>query len=600
MSKKRINLLCQSLESLLSFQKGGVDNTKPRWWVTEFQFIFSSVVMQKLSKIANEQSTVIATLSKNIEKNRYVDVLPSDKYRVALNTDSDYINASYISNIFPGDERTYIATQAPLRTTIEDFWHMIWECETNVLVMATRLIEKGLSKCEQYWPSSIGEKWYLNHFCLYLEEEVDINSAPVIRRTICMQHTFNDGHVEERKVLQFQYYGWPDHGVPSCEDSFFCLLNQLDKHIIGIGRTGVFCAIDILRRYLPCKDFQKKFDSIILQSGEKAVPDFLIETVSEVVLQLRKRRPGMTSSVESTQVQQSLKRKPIIWSNVAVGAALQLFEVTTLGQPFEVIKTQLAANRKDTMVTALKTIYSRGGILGFYQGLIPWAWIEASTKGGVLFLAQNEASSLFTSWGYSQPVADTVGGIFGGVAQAYTTMGFCTFMKTVEVTREKTGTGKEKSTLEVAKEVFRTKGIPGIYRGVTAVAVRQATNWGSRFGLARVTEMLFKGKDKDRKLSKWEELGASVVGGALACWNQPIEVIRIEMQSQLKAADRPEKLNIFTCAKYIYQKNGILGFYRGVIPRVGLGVYLTCVMVFGGDQVKEYFKTRRESNQRSM
>ncbi|KAK4528103.1 hypothetical protein GAYE_SCF51G6037 [Galdieria yellowstonensis] len=297
----------------------------------------------------------------------------------------------------------------------------------------------------------------------------------------------------------------------------------------------------------------------------------------------------------SLQVEQRPTRKPIVWSNIGVGAVLQLFEVTTLGQPFEVIKTQLAANRKDSMISALKTIYSRGGILGFYQGLIPWAWIEASTKGGVLFLAQNEASSFVASLGFSPTVSDTVGGIFGGVAQAYTTMGFCTFMKTVEVTRDKTGAGKNQSTLQVAKEVFQTKGISGIYRGVTAVAVRQATNWGSRFGLARVTETLFKGKDKERKLSKWEELGASVVGGALACWNQPIEVIRIEMQSQLKAADRPEKMNIFTCAKYIYQKNGILGFYRGVTPRIGLSVYLTCIMVFGGDQVKEMLRTRKES-----
>lgn len=28
----------------------------------------------------------------------------------------------------------------------------------------------------------------------------------------------------------------------------------------------------------------------------------------------------------------------------------------------------------------------------------------------------------------------------GGIAQAYSTMGFCTFMKTVEVTRQKSGT----------------------------------------------------------------------------------------------------------------------------------------------------------------
>jgi hypothetical protein len=67
-----------------------------------------------------------------------------------------------------------------------------------------------------------------------------------------------------------------------------------------------------------------------------------------------------------------------------------MFEVSTLGQPFEVLKTQLAANRGQSMAAALSTIYSRGGILGFFQGLIPWAWIEASTKGAVLLFTASE------------------------------------------------------------------------------------------------------------------------------------------------------------------------------------------------------------------
>lgn len=35
--------------------------------------------------------------------------------------------------------------------------------------------------------------------------------------------------------------------------------------------------------------------------------------------------------------------------------------------------------------------------------------------------------------------AGIIGGMSGGIAQAYSTMGFCTFMKTVEVTRHKSG-----------------------------------------------------------------------------------------------------------------------------------------------------------------
>lgn len=69
---------------------------------------------------------------------------------------------------------------------------------------------------------------------------------------------------------------------------------------------------------------------------------------------------------------------------------LNMFETSTLGQPFEVMKTQMAANRGQPMMDGLKAIYSRGGLFGFYQGLIPWAWIEASTKGAVLLFTASE------------------------------------------------------------------------------------------------------------------------------------------------------------------------------------------------------------------
>jgi hypothetical protein len=69
---------------------------------------------------------------------------------------------------------------------------------------------------------------------------------------------------------------------------------------------------------------------------------------------------------------------------------LNLFEVSTLGQPFEVVKTQLAANRGQSLAQALSTVYSRGGVFGFYQGLIPWAWIEGATKGAVLLFTASE------------------------------------------------------------------------------------------------------------------------------------------------------------------------------------------------------------------
>lgn len=261
-----------------------------------------------------------------------------------------------------------------------------------------------------------------------------------------------------------------------------------------------------------------------------------------------------------------------------------MFEVTTLGQPFENIKVMMAAHRTDNLRQACRRLYAARGISAFWQGLIPWAWIEAFTKGGVLLFSQHEIKKAVLALGCGSELSSALGGIGGGVCQAYTTMGVCCFMKTVEVTRSKGGPGPQKGTIAVAAEIIKRDGILSMYTGVNAVALRQATNWGSRFGFSRVIESFIRKRgEKDRELSKSERLASSVLGGMLACWNQPIEVIRVEMQR----ADRGHsEKSIASAARRILQTSGLRGFYRGVTPRVGLSAYLTSVMVFGGDEVR--------------
>ncbi|KAK7205908.1 mitochondrial DNA replication protein YHM2 [Myxozyma melibiosi] len=288
-----------------------------------------------------------------------------------------------------------------------------------------------------------------------------------------------------------------------------------------------------------------------------------------------------------------IEKKPIKWSNILLGAALNMFEVTTLGQPLEVTKTTMAANRGDTLPGAVRRVWSRGGVFGFYQGLIPWAWIEASTKGAVLLFVSTEVEYHARTFGFGNFMAGMSGGFMGGLAQAYLTVGFCTCMKTVEITRHKQAASgvKPPSTMSVFMDIYRREGIRGINKGVNAVAIRQCTNWASRFGLSRLSEVAIRrvtGKQDSTPLSAPEKILASVFGGGLSAWNQPIEVVRIEMQSKTEDPNRPKNLTVGKTLKYIYSQNGIKGLYRGVTPRIGLGVWQTVCMVGLGDIAKEF------------
>jgi len=94
------------------------------------------------AQLAEDFETACEALNKN--KNRYANVLPPERTRVKLKPtedNSDYINANYIGGA--EGPRTYIASQGPLRNTSNDFWRMMWEEKSDVVVMLTRLRENG-------------------------------------------------------------------------------------------------------------------------------------------------------------------------------------------------------------------------------------------------------------------------------------------------------------------------------------------------------------------------------------------------------------------------------------------------------------------------
>jgi hypothetical protein len=135
-------------------------------------------------------------------------------------------------------------------------------------------------------------------------------------------------------------------------------------------------------------------------------------------------------------------------------------------------------------------------------------------------------------------------------------------------------------------------------------------------GFARLAETMIlnvRGESEHEKLGAADKILASSIGGALATWNQPIEVVRVEvcsfyktrlygelthhkMQSMAKAtanANRPEKLTILNTLNFIYKENGIKGLYRGVTPRIALGIWQTICMVSFADYVKVWVKGRQ-------
>ncbi|TWW63153.1 Receptor-type tyrosine-protein phosphatase delta [Takifugu flavidus] len=115
---------------------------------------------QKTQRLANTKAHTSRFISANLPcnkfKNRLVNIMPYESTRVCLQPirgveGSDYINGSFIDGY--RQQKAYIATQGPLAETTEDFWRMLWEHNSTIVVMLTKLREMGREKCHQYWPA---------------------------------------------------------------------------------------------------------------------------------------------------------------------------------------------------------------------------------------------------------------------------------------------------------------------------------------------------------------------------------------------------------------------------------------------------------------
>ncbi|XP_013784438.1 receptor-type tyrosine-protein phosphatase mu-like, partial [Limulus polyphemus] len=193
-----------------------------------------------------------AKKAENVKKNRYGNLLPYDRCRVILEplqgvTSSDYINASYIDGY--NSTKEYIATQGPKENTSLDFWRMVWQENSSVIVMVTSLIESGKRKCAKYWPDDSIQYGDLQVLLIHTETCMDF-----MIRTILLRK-----NRETRRVRHYQFLDWPDNGIPSNAASLIMLQRRIrtdnpdNKSPIivhcsaGIGRSGTFIAIDALR-----------------------------------------------------------------------------------------------------------------------------------------------------------------------------------------------------------------------------------------------------------------------------------------------------------------------------------------------------------------
>jgi len=156
----------------------------------------------------------------------------------------------------------YVCTQAPLNSTVDDFWLMVATTGTKLIVM---LCGVGDAESVQYWPRE-GETLETKDGIQITTTESVVNSGFILSKMelVQSQSLASNKMPIRRTIRHLRFLNWIDWGVPSQKDLLHFLkevqaaqdLNETDIPTImhcsaGVGRTGTVILLTTLLRALP-------------------------------------------------------------------------------------------------------------------------------------------------------------------------------------------------------------------------------------------------------------------------------------------------------------------------------------------------------------
>lgn len=302
--------------------------------------------LQHFYAVNSDEEDDSVTISSGVElgvKNRYKDIFPYEHSRVVLKKSSissmspppvksvevndtweNYINANYLNvPMFPllpkSHQRNprrvkYIAAQAPLSSTVQDFFTCILNNDVPLVVTLTDSFENGVEKCFPYWePGEYDgiKVSVLEETCIPIVTKSHDKAEIFLRRLQLVYD--NDKNFE---TLQLHIKDWPDLGtlldpaqiIQTINLKNFVINGLLDRKVYaessvpvilvhcsaGCGRTGTWCTVDSIISNLDA------YDVLLEQFGEEDISSNtskLFDPIVWTINTFRKQRISIVQNV---------------------------------------------------------------------------------------------------------------------------------------------------------------------------------------------------------------------------------------------------------------------------------------------------------------
>jgi len=239
--------------------------------------------------------------------------------------------------------------------------------------------------------------------------------------------------------------------------------------------------------------------------------------------------------------------------------------------PTEYIKTQLQLSERTNnppytgIVDCFRKTVKTHGATGLYRGLSPLL-LGSVPKSAVRFLAfelfsnqvREQGAQLTNMQGFAC-------GLGAGFVEAVIIVTLMENIKTKLIHDRVKDVPQYRGLFHGIIQIVKDHGLSSLYKGLSATIMKQCTNQSIRFGVVTSLSNWTHSKHSETPLSVPMKGLFGGIGAIISvCLNTPIDVVKTRMQG----LEAHKYASFVDCVRQIYRNEGLLAFYKGLLPRL--------------------------------
>ncbi|XP_051988945.1 mitochondrial glycine transporter A isoform X1 [Xyrauchen texanus] len=237
---------------------------------------------------------------------------------------------------------------------------------------------------------------------------------------------------------------------------------------------------------------------------------------------------------------------------------------TLLFQPLDLVKTRLQTQQnilpgsgRVGMVTVFVNVLRTEKLIGLWRGVSP-SFVRCIPGVGIYFSTYFTLKQRFFGDGAPGPLHAVLLG-----AGARSVAGICMLPITVIKTRFESGRYNYRSVAGALRCVFRTEGPRALFSGLTVTLLRDAPFSGIYVMFYIQAKNTLPQEVVQSSYAPLVNFSCGVLAGVLASvLTQPADVVKTHIQVSPDVFSRMSDV-----VRYIYKEHGLVGFFRGAVPR---------------------------------